>query len=80
MVEQVKDLVLPLHRLMSLLWYGFNPRPSNFLQVQQKKLLKIKKLQDSRFLIKSLMITLNANDINFQLKDRDYQNGYENKI
>ena len=44
MVEQVKDLVLPLHRLMSLLWYGFNPRPSNFLQVQQKKLLKIKKL------------------------------------
>ena len=37
--QQVKDLVLSLQWLRSLLWHGFNPWPGNFhmLQVQPKK-------------------------------------------
>lgn len=30
MAQWVKDLVLSLLRLRSLLWYGFNPRPRYF--------------------------------------------------
>ena len=30
MEQQVKDLVLSLQQLRSLLWHGFNPWPGNF--------------------------------------------------
>ena len=39
MAQQVKDLVLSLQWLRSLLWHGFSPWPGNFhmLRVQPKK-------------------------------------------
>ena len=43
MTQQVKDLVLPLLWLKSLLWYEFDPWPRNFHMLWTAKKTKNKK-------------------------------------